>query len=293
LGTSRANRQWLKRGVLALALLGLHALPSCKHRRGPSIPEEWDPAGLDASTTNLQALLPQTTRIHVQELIEDGYVTTDTLTWSLDLTTASLKVERKFDPVPFTPEDPILVEKTSSFSAAAQNELRQYLSTTRVRQVPRCNPYGAIDGGYGGRFLILVDRSGQEHRFGATDANCAASDHECSGACLSTEAMNHAVTAFSVVLPMPEKPQTVFSCAADSPLPCSLAEFSIHGAWEGTTLRADIRRVLTQRFCSLAAFSLEPASEGHWLVQSSSRETIGTVRFNTLNRTVSCLTRSP
>lgn len=293
MGASRANHQRLKGGVLALALLILGALPSCKHRRGPSVPEEWDSAGLDASKSNLQAILRQTNSIRFLELFEDGFITTDTLSYRLDLSSAALEVERRFDPVPSTPEDPLLIQNSGPWSATAQNEFLNHLATASVRQLPRCNPYAAIDGGYGGRFLILVDRSGQEHKFGASDASCAASDHECLGPCISVDTMNKVAAAFSTALPMPDKPRTVFSCAAESPLPCTQTEYTVYGAWEGTTLRADIRRVLATRFCQLAAMSLEPASEGHWVVLNSSREKIGTVRFNTQNRTVACLTRSP
>jgi hypothetical protein len=293
LGAARANHQWLKNGALVLALLSLCALSSCKHRRGPSVPEEWDPAGFDASTTDLGPLLRQSKSLRFSELFEDGFVIKDTLTYRLDFVSSGLEVERSFDPVAFTLEEPVLLQRNASFAASSQTSLLQQLANTGVRQVPRCNPYGAVDGGYGGRFLILVDRSGREHRFGASNADCAASDHECSGPCLSLEAMNQVVTSLSVVLPIPDKPRTLFTCAADSPLPCTQTEFTVYGAWEGTTLRADIRRALAQRLCNLAAFSLEPASEGDWLVQNSSREFIGTVRFNTQNRTVSCLTRSP
>ncbi len=292
MGTSRANRLWLK-VPLALAFLNLTSLSSCKHRHGPSIPEEWDPTGLDANSTDLQAILRQTRSIRFLELYEDGFVSTDTLSFRLDLASATLEVERRFDPVPFTPEEPLLIKQSGSWSNSAQSEFIDHLATARVRQVPRCNPYAAIDGGYGGRFLILVDPSGQEHRLGASDAFCAASDHECSGPCISLADMNKVVTAFSVVLPIPEKPRTIFTCAADSPLPCAQAEYSVDGPWQGTTLRADIRRVLAARFCDLPALSLEPASEGHWVVLNSGREPIGTVRFNTQDRVVSCLTRTP
>ncbi len=292
MGTSRANRQWLK-VPLALAFLSLNSLSSCKHRHGPSIPEEWDPAGLDANSTNLQAILLHTRSIRFLELFEDGFVSTDTLSFRLDLASATLEVERRFDPVPFTPEEPLLIKKSGSWSNSAQSEFLNHLAIASVRQVPRCNPYAAMDGGYGGRYLILVDRSGQEHRFGARDACCAASDHECSGPCISLEDMNKVVTAFSVVLPIPEKPRTPFTCAKDSPLPCAQAEYIVDGPWEGTTLRADIRRVLATKFCNLSAMSLEPANEGHWVVLNSGREVIGTVRFNTQDRVVSCLTRTP
>lgn len=279
--------------MLALALLSLNSLPSCKHRQGPSVPEEWDPSGLDSNASDLQAILRHTRSIRFLELFEDGFVSTDTLTYRLDLPSAALEVERRFDPVPFTPEEPLLIKKSGSWSGPAQSEFLNHLATASVRQVPRCNPYAAIDGGYGGRFLILVDRSGQEHRFGASDAACAASDHDCSGPCLSLDTMNKVVSSFSVVLPIPEKPHTIFTCAAESPLPCAQTEYPVAGAWEGTTLRADIRRVLATKLCNLAALNLEPASEGHWVVLNSSREWIGTVRFNTENRTVACLTRSP
>lgn len=292
MGASRASQQWLST-ILTFALLSLSSLSSCKHRRGPSVPEEWDPAGLDASAPNLQAILRQTKSIRFLELFEDGFVSTDTLTYRLDLASAAIEVERRFDPVPFTPEEPLLLQKNASWSASAQTEFLNQLAVAKVRQVPRCNPYASVDGGYGGRFLILVDRSGQEHRFGAIDAACAASDHECSGSCLGFDVMNQVVTAMSVVLPMPEKPRTVFTCAAESPQPCAQKEYTVYGAWEGTVLRADIRRTLATRLCNLSAFSLEPASEGHWVVQNSSRENIGTVRFNTQNRTVACLTRAP
>lgn len=266
---------------------------SCKHRRGPSVPEEWDPSGLNASTPQLQPLLNQSKSLRLLELFEDGFVITDTLTWRLDLPSSGLEVERRFDPVPFTPEEPLLLQKTSTLPAGAQTELLTRLAAANLRQVPRCNPYGAVDGGYGGRFLILVDRFGQEHRFGASDAECAASDHDCSGSCLSLDAMNHVVATLASVLPVPEKPRTLFTCATDSPLPCAQMDYAVFGAWEGSALRADIRRALAQRLCNLSAFSLEPAPEGHWLVKNSSRETVGTVSFNTQNRTVSCLTRVP
>lgn len=293
MGASRANREWVKRAALVTLLLSLGPLTSCKHRRGPSVPEEWDPSGLDASTTDLRPLLNQSKSLRLLELFEDGFVITDTLTWRLDLPSSGLEVERRFDPVAFTPDEPILIQKTSALTAKVQAEFLARLGEARVRQVPRCNPYGAVDGGYGGRFLILVDRSGQEHRFGASDAECAASDHECSGACLSLDAMNQIVATFAGVLPIPEKPRTSFTCAADSPLPCSQPEFAVYGTWEGSALRADIRRALAQRLCNLSAFSLEPSADGSWLVQSSSREIVGTIKFNTENRTVSCLTRAP
>jgi hypothetical protein len=277
----------------ALATLLLSPLTSCKHRRGPSVPEEWDPSGFDARVTQLRPLLAQSKSIRLLELFEDGFVITDTLTWRLDLLSSGLEVERRFDPVPFTPEEPILIQKASALTAKVQTEFLERLGTAHVRQVPRCNPYGAVDGGYGGRFLILVDRSGQEHRFGANDAECAASDHDCSGACLSFDAMNQIVATFTSVLPIPEKPRTLFTCAADSPLPCSQMEYAVLGAWEDSALRADIRRTLAQRLCNLSAFSLEPTPEGSWMVLNSSRESVGTVKFDKQNRTVSCLTRVP
>lgn len=293
MGASRANREWVKRAALTTLVLSLGPLTSCKHRRGPSVPEEWDPAGFDRAATELRPLLRQSKSLRLLELFEDGFVITDTLTWRLDLPSSGFEVERRFDPVAFTPEEPILLQKNSALPAQVQTEFLERLSEAKVRQVPRCNPYGAVDGGYGGRFLILVDRSGQEHRFGASDAECAASDHDCSGACLSLDVMNQIVATFAGVLPIPEKPRTLFTCAPDSPLPCAQPEFTIFGAWEGSALRADIRRTLAQRLCNLSAFSLEPKADGSWMVQNSSRESVGTVRFNTETRTVSCLTRTP
>ncbi|HET9238564.1 MAG TPA: hypothetical protein VFO10_14985 [Oligoflexus sp.] len=293
MGASRANREWVKRAALVTLALSLGSLTSCKHRRGPSVPEEWDPSGLDARATDLRPVLKHSKSLRLLELFEDGFVITDTLTFRLDLQSSGLEVERRFDPVPFTPNEPILIQNTSALPARVQEEFLARLGDARVRQVPRCNPYGAVDGGYGGRFLILVDRSGQEHRFGASDAECAASDHDCSGACISLDAMNQVVTTFTAILPIPEKTRTSFTCAVDSPLPCSQPEFAVYGAWEGSALRSDIRRVLAERLCNLSAFSLEPGPDGSWLVQSSSREIVGTVKFNTQNRTVSCLTRAP
>lgn len=283
----------MKRAALTTLVLSLGPLTSCKHRRGPSVPEEWDPAGFDRTATDLRPLLRQSKSLRLLELFEDGFVITDHLTWRLDLASSGLEVERRFDPVPFTPEEPILIQKTSTLPAQVQSEFLDRLSEAKVRQVPRCNPYGAVDGGYGGRFLILVDRSGQEHRFGASDAECAASDHDCSGACLSLDAMNQVVVTFAGVLPIPEKPRTLFTCAPDSPLPCAQMEYPIFGTWDGSSLRADIRRTLAQRLCNLSAFSLEPSPDGSWIVQNSSRESVGTVRFHTETRTVSCLTRVP
>lgn len=293
MGASRANREWLKKATIATLLLSLCPLTSCKHRRGPSVPEEWDPSGFDATATQLRPLLSQSKSLRLLELLEDGFVITDSLTWRLDLPSSGLEVERRFDPVPFTPEEPILIQRTSALPAKLQAELLDGLAAANLRQVPRCNPYAAVDGGYGGRFLILVDRSGREHRLGASDAECAASDHDCSGACMSLDAMNQVVSTFASVLPIPEKPRTLFTCAVDSPLPCAQMEYAVYGAWEGTALRADIRRTLAQRLCNLSAFSLEPADEDSWVVQNSSRESVGTVKFNKQNRTVSCLTRVP
>jgi hypothetical protein len=70
-------------------------------------------------------------------------------------------------------------------------------------------------------------------------------------------------------------------------------EYAVLGAWEDSALRADIRRTLAQRLCNLSAFSLEPTPEGSWMVLNSSRESVGTVKFDKQNRTVSCLTRVP
>jgi hypothetical protein len=288
LGTSRPSQQRLK-CVLAFSLLGLWCLSSCKHRRGPSTPEEWDPAGLDSSVTHLQSLLPHSKSLRIRELFEDGFVMTDTLTFRLEPGQPTLNVERRFDPVPFSPEDPLVVQKSAPWSDSDRKPFLDRLAQASVRQVPRCNPYGAVDGGYGGRFLILVDDAGREHQFGASDADCAASDHECSGPCVSVDVMNQAVADLSTVLPIPEKPETTFTCAPDSPLPCGASTITIYGTWEGSTLRADIRRYLASRLCDLAAHTLEPTREGHWLVLNSSRENIGTVRFQ--DRTVACLTR--
>ncbi|WP_141731906.1 hypothetical protein [Oligoflexus tunisiensis] len=291
MGTSSPNHQRLKRGILAFSLLSLWSLNSCKHRRGPSVPEEWDPAGLDVTITQLNAILPHTKSLRVLELFEDGYVMTDTLTFRLDPEKLTLDVERQFDPVPFSPEEPLVVQKNASWSAESRAQFLDRLAQASIRQVPRCNPYGAIDGGYGGRFLILVDGTGREFRFGANDADCAASDHDCSGPCVSVAVMNQAVADLSAVLPIPEKPETVFTCASDSPLPCGSSSLTIYGTWDGSTLRADIRRYLASRICDLAAHTVEPAREGHWVVRNSSRESIGTVRFNTQNHSVACLIR--
>jgi hypothetical protein len=283
----------LKGGMLFLALLGFFSLSSCKHRRGPSVPEAWDPIGPASTVSSLQTIVAQSKGLRFLELFEDGFVITDSLTYRLDFASAQLEVERRFDPVPFATDEPLLIQKSRSWTPRDQGAYLDRLAAISVRQVPRCNPYGAIDGGYGGRFLILIDRSGREHRFGASDAECAASDHECSGSCLGLEGMNQALAALTEVIPIPEKPRTLFSCAEDSPLACAQKEFTVHGAWEGSTLRADIRRVLASRFCNLAAFTLEPTSEGHWVVRNSARESLGTVRFNTQDRKVSCLSRNP
>jgi hypothetical protein len=249
--------------------------------------------GPDSQVSTLQTIVSQSKSLRFLELFEDGFVMTDTLTYRLDLASAQLDVERRFDPVPFAADEPLQIQKSRSWSPQDQNAYIDRLAAISVRQVPRCNPYGAVDGGYGGRFLILVDRSGREHRFGATDAECAASDHECSGPCLSIEGMNQVQAALTDMLPIPDKPRTIFSCAGDSPIACAQKESVVYGAWEGGNLRADIRRFLALRLCQLAAFTLEPTSEGHWVVRNSARENIGVVRFHPLDRTVSCLSRTP
>lgn len=271
-----------------IILLGL--LAACKHRVEPPAPEEMQGIGSDVRLVKDLLIQPKT--IRALELIEDGFMITDNAAWNLDLASASLTVERRYDPVPSAADEPLVMLSRVKLNAAQQKTFLETLAPAAVRQVPQCTPYTAVDGGYGGRFLTIVDANGREHTLGASDAACGSTDHECSGACISQASMEDAFHFLTQTLPFPDKPRTSFACHPQSPLGCSQATVVVFGEWQKAALRADVRRFLAEHLCGLAAFSFEDLTDGSLQVLNSARTKIGTIRFDTTKLEVSCLTKS-
>ncbi len=269
---------------------------SCKHRLGPPLPVEGSDI-LDSRPRYqyLQEILPQAKLLQIVELFDDGFVASDTGLYRLDLTENKLQVERRFDPVlAGYGFDPLSVQQDSLMPETLKKNLLEVLGGAAIRQVPRCNPYSAIDGGYGGRFLTVIDSRGREFTVGANDAACAESNHDCEGPCLSQATMSQVFQLFAEQMPLPAKPETVFRCDRESPLACgSVArqELIVYGEWQVKELRGDVRLALASRLCQLDAFTMQQDAAGNWVVLNRSGEQVGVLQINSQTRLVTCLER--
>ncbi len=261
------------------------------------MPEEFD-GSLDAKSEEMQILdfLPNAKSIRTLELFEDGFVRIDSASYHLDLSGSNLRVARRFDPIlAGYGFDPLELQKESTVPSEIKFLILETLAHAPVRKVPRCNPFSAEDGGYGGRFVTIIDSQGQEHTLGSSDRICAESDHQCVGNCLSETTMTQLFSTLSSLLPLPVKPETRYTCAPDSPVPCGTEkskELLIYGDWQNRELRGDVRLALADRLCSLEAFQLERLANGNWQVFNSRKESVGIISINSSKNLISCIERA-